>query len=774
MHLLILLVFAWGLEAAPFGYNSTNNTILKVGVFAKPGCQSQCGNLKVAYPFGIISEGDQYLNCSMNSWFDITCNTTVNPPKAFIELNDAHFEVFDISDSELRISNLGAEACYDLSPSLYTSYYTSLDLSNTSYTYSGANVLTVVGCDDWANFYQAEDEDLPTGCTTICHNEKEVRKDECSGSGCCQVTVNALKYYYVDLGTYGNHTDNISSFNPCGYAFLGEKKRFNFLGLSDLKDVAALNNKIETTVPIVLDWVIDENRACAQAAQHSNSFACRYAHTYCIDGGKSSGGYRCSCNQGYEGNPYLSPGCKDIDECADPNNNQCEKTCINTLGNYTCSCPHGYDGDGRKDGSGCVARSSKFPLIKFILGLSFSCISLFVGTITSYCIVQKRKHTQLREKFFEQNGGLLFKQQSNSKDGSAVDSTKLFTDKELKKATNNYASDRIIGQGGYGIVFKGILPDQRVVAIKRSKTIDKSQVEQFINEMVILTQVNHRNVVKLLGCCLECEVPLLVYEFVSNGTLFHHVHNTDGRMSWLSLENRLRIAAECSSALAYLHSAASIPVIHRDVKLANILLDDHHVAKISDFGASRLVPLNQTQVTTLVQGTLGYLDPEYIHKGHLTAKSDVYSFGVVLAELLTGKKPISYMRSLEDRHLATFFVTAVDEHRIFQILDPRVVREGTFEQLEAAARLVKRCLSLYCKERPTMKEVTMEIERLRIFNKHLWAIQHGNEETTRFIDRMDVQHSDLYEIQPSSNHNIRDTPEQYNSSPVSLLHYSPR
>ena len=268
--------------------------------------------------------------------------------------------------------------------------------------------------------------------------------------------------------------------------------------------------------------------------------------------------------------------------------------------------------------------------------------------------MHKRKQSQLREKLFHQNGGLLLKQQSISEGGS-VESTKHFTYEELKKATNNYAADRIVGQGGYGIVYKGILPDQRVVAVKRSKVLDPSQIDQFINEVVVLAQVNHRNVVKLLGCCLECEVPLLVYEFISNGTLFHHVHSTDGGLSWLSLDNRLRVAAESAGALAYLHSEASMPIMHRDVKLANILLDDNYVAKISDFGASRLVPMDQTKVITLVQGTLGYLDPEYFHTGEPTDKSDVYSFGVVLAELLTGRKPISMENSGEEKKFSHVF-----------------------------------------------------------------------------------------------------------------------
>lgn len=301
-----------------------------------------------------------------------------------------------------------------------------------------------------------------------------------------------------------------------------------------------------------------------------------------------------------------------------------------------------------------------------------------------------------------------------------MDSSKIFTAEELEKATNNYADDRILGRGGYGTVYKGILPDKRIVAIKKSRVMDESQIEQFINEMVILTQVNHRNVVKLLGCCLESEVPLLVYEYVSNGTLFEHVHSRGG-MTWLSWQNRLRIASEAAGALSYLHSAASIPVIHRDVKTANILLDEHYTAKISDFGASRLVSLDQTEVTTLVQGTLGYLDPEYFHSSQLTDKSDVYSFGVVLAELLTGKRPIDMERSQEQRNLTTYFVMSVKENKLFQILEPRVVREGSLEQLQAIGELVKRCLHLNGEDRPTMKDVAMELEGLRKFNQHPWA-----------------------------------------------------
>eukprot|EP00268_Persea_americana_P062683 TRINITY_DN80550_c0_g1_i1.p1 TRINITY_DN80550_c0_g1~~TRINITY_DN80550_c0_g1_i1.p1 ORF type:complete len:212 (+),score=28.09 TRINITY_DN80550_c0_g1_i1:101-736(+) len=188
-------------------------------------------------------------------------------------------------------------------------------------------------------------------------------------------------------------------------------------------------------------------------------------------------------------------------------------------------------------------------------GLGF--LFLLIGSSWLYWGLNKRKLIQLKQKFFQQNGGLLLQQQIAGCEGT-VETAKIFTAEELKRATHNFHESRILGAGGYGTVYKGILPDNRVVAIKKSKIVDESQIEQFINEVVVLSRINHKNVVKLLGCCLETQVPMLVYEFVTNGTLFHHIHdaNHESSMSW---ENRLRIAAETACALSYLHSAASTP-----------------------------------------------------------------------------------------------------------------------------------------------------------------------------------------------------------------------
>ncbi|KAF5773711.1 putative protein kinase RLK-Pelle-WAK family [Helianthus annuus] len=685
MQLLPVLVFCFCL---PFTTAANTDT----GNIAKPGCQAQCGNVTIPYPFGIGPSG-----CFIDPWFEITCNTSFIPPKHFYNKGNLtldYREIFDISDSTFRMSNTVASRCYDQYAHVTQEVQAATDMGiGSPFTFSQLNKFTLIGCGDLAFFYDPT-HPLQTGCLSLCSSAKDVVNGSCTGGGCCQTSVvKGLNFYFMKQNPAGQNRSNIWSFCPCTYAFMGEQERFTFHGASDFID-PSFNNRIMASVPILIDWVIG-NLTCSESL-NKGRLACQ-ENSYCIDSDTGVPGYRCICNIGYQGNPYLHPGCQDIDECQDPNMNSCERICRNIPGNYTCSCPDGYFGDGRKNGSGCIAESSHFPVVKFSLGMGFGFLASLAGLTWLYFGIKKRNLVKLRQKMFQRNGGLLL-QQRLMNNPSTIDSTVVFTANDLEIATNNYASDMILGRGGFGTVYKGILCDKRVVAIKKSKEMNDSQIQQFINEVIILTRVNHRNVVKLLGCCLETKIPLLVYEYVSNGTLFDHIHS-NRNMTWLSWENRLRIATEAASALSYLHSATSMPVIHRDVKCANILLDENYTTKIADFGAS--IPIDQKQVETLVQGTFGYLDPEYFNTGQLNEKSDVYSFGVILAELLTGKKPVLKNVS-EAMNLAKLFITALEEDRLFQILERRVVREGPLEQLEEIAQLVKRCLSLSGDKRPLM------------------------------------------------------------------------
>lgn len=341
-------------------------------------------------------------------------------------------------------------------------------------------------------------------------------------------------------------------------------------------------------------------------------------------------------------------------------------------------------------------------------------------------IVKRRNDAKLKENFFKRNGGLLLEQQQISAEANYVEKTKLFGSKELEKATDNFNQTRILGRGGQGTVYKGMLEDGRIVAIKKSIGINSEKVEQFINEVVILSQINHRNVVKLLGCCLETEVPLLVYEYVPNGTLHDYLHhqNEEIPMSW---EMCVRIASEVAGALSYLHSAASIPIYHRDIKSTNIMLDDKYRAKVADFGTSKSVSLDQTHVTTLVHGTFGYLDPEYFQSSQFTDKSDVYSFGVVLAEFITRQKAISTINPAEHRSLANYFLFTMEEDRLFDMVDPEILKYGNREEIAEVANLARRCLNLQGRNRPAMREVAVALEKLKMLHSTMDGSQeHGN------------------------------------------------
>ncbi|VAH12255.1 unnamed protein product [Triticum turgidum subsp. durum] len=386
---------------------------------------------------------------------------------------------------------------------------------------------------------------------------------------------------------------------------------------------------------------------------------------WAIRGNGSISGDILSCNQAARTDEYACVS--DHSDCLDSTNGP----------GYNCRCSDGYQGDA------------------YIVDGCTSAISgILVLALLSFIYVLRKERREARD-FFRKNGGLTLK------DATSI---KIFKMEELKPILKKH---NLIGKGAFGEVYKGDV-DGVLVAIKKPIGDNALENNQFPNEVIIQSQVIHKNIVRLRGCCLEVDTPMLVYEFISNGSLEDILHKDKSKL--LNLDVRLSILQESAHGLSYMHSQTHTTILHGDVKPANILLDENFTPKISDFGISRLIAKDKEQTANII-GDMTYMDPVYLKTGRLTDRSDVYSFGVVILELISRKKAT---HSDNNSLVCSFQECHQRGGTSLKLFDPEIATAGNFEILDKLAQIAMECLHLDVDQRPSMTDVA---ERLLILHR---------------------------------------------------------
>lgn len=302
----------------------------------------------------------------------------------------------------------------------------------------------------------------------------------------------------------------------------------------------------------------------------------------------------------------------------------------------------------------------------------------------------------------------------------------MFTYKQLQFATSNFSSANVIGHGGFGSVYKGVLPGNRLAAVKQLDRAGKQGDHEFRVEVDLLSRLHSPYLLDLIGYCADQDHRLLVYEYMPNGSLQEHLYSdgSTGNPPVLDWGTRMRIALDAARGLEYLHELVNPPVIHRDFKTTNILLDENFNAKVSDFGLAKLgSDKTNGLVSTRVLGTQGYVAPEYALTGHLTTKSDVYSFGVVLLELLTGRIPVDMKRPPGQGVLVSWALPRLtDREKVEEMVDPVLRGQYTLKELIQVAAIAKMCIQPEADYRPFMTDVVQSLVplvRLRSSSRHV-------------------------------------------------------
>ncbi|KAK7314584.1 hypothetical protein VNO77_33110 [Canavalia gladiata] len=357
---------------------------------------------------------------------------------------------------------------------------------------------------------------------------------------------------------------------------------------------------------------------------------------------------------------------------------------------------------------------------KIVIGVASAVFGALV-VFTAFYVRHRRKKNSYAMSYVQS--------QSLSSDPSLKDTEKgslnfvpglhLFSYNELEEATNYFDSSRELGEGGFGTVYFGKLRDGRCVAVKRLFENNYRRVEQFMNEIEILTRLIHPNLVSLYGCTSRHgRELLLVYEYIPNGTVADHLHGERAKPGTFPWHIRMNIAVETASALKYLHAS---DIIHRDVKTNNILLDSHFRVKVADFGLSRLFPNDVSHISTAPQGTPGYVDPEYHECYQLTCKSDVYSFGVVLIELISALPAVDITRHRHEINLANMAINKIHNQALHELVDSTLGFESdqkVRKMINAVAELAFQCLQSSKDMRPSMEEVLDTLKDIQSGGKH--------------------------------------------------------